>query len=75
VAALAGAAFLASVCASQWPGSPNAAPIYFQLDVTFALLVLAAIGAGRYLGIDYFFGLLKGRSQKPQEKAQGAGKK
>ena len=73
VAAVAGAAFLASVCASQWPGSPGAAPIYYQLVETLALLVLAAIGAGRYLGIDCFFGLLKGRPST--DKKTGAAKK
>lgn len=73
VAAVAGAAFLASVCASQWPGSPGAAPIYNQMVETLALLVLAAIGAGRYLGIDYFFGFLKGRSQTAKQ--TGAAKK
>jgi hypothetical protein len=54
-----GAAFLASVCLSQWPGWPGAAPIYYQAVEMLSLLVLAAIGAGQYLGIDYLFGGLK----------------
>jgi len=58
-AAILGAAFLASVCAAQWPGSPGAIPIFNQAIEMLALLVLAAIGAGRFLGIDYIFGGLK----------------
>jgi uncharacterized membrane protein YphA (DoxX/SURF4 family) len=59
LAAVFGAAFLASVCLSQWPGSPGAAPIYYQAVEMLALLVLAAIGAGQFLGIDFLFGGLK----------------
>jgi uncharacterized membrane protein YphA (DoxX/SURF4 family) len=55
-AAIAGAVFLASVCASQWPGTPGAAPIFNQAVEMFALLTLAAIGAGRYFGLDFFLG-------------------
>jgi uncharacterized membrane protein YphA (DoxX/SURF4 family) len=58
-AAILAAIFLASVCASQWPGSVGAAPIYYQAVEMVALLVLAALGAGRYLGLDYFLGGLK----------------
>jgi uncharacterized membrane protein YphA (DoxX/SURF4 family) len=57
LAALAGAAFLVSVCLSQWPLAPGAAPIYYQAVEALSLLVLAAVGAGRYLGVDYFFSL------------------
>ena len=60
-AAILGAAFLASVCAAQWPGSPGALPIYNQFIEMLALLVLAAVGAGQYLGIDYLFSGLKAR--------------
>ena len=59
VAALLAAAFLASVCLSQWPLSSGAIPIYYQAVEMLALLVLAATGAGRFLGIDYFLGGLK----------------
>lgn len=58
-AAILGALFLASVCASQWPGSLGAAPVYYQAVEMTALVALAAIGAGRYLGLDYFLGGLK----------------
>jgi uncharacterized membrane protein YphA (DoxX/SURF4 family) len=58
-AAALGAAFLASVCLSQWPASPGAMPIYNQFVEMLALLALAAIGAGRFLGIDFLFGGLK----------------
>lgn len=72
VAALAGAAFLASVCAAQWPGSLGAIPIYYQAVEMLALLVLAAIGAGRFLGIDYLLGGLKAICCPP--KKEGAAK-
>ena len=55
-AAILGAAFLASVCLSQWPLSPGAIPIYNQAIEMLALLVLAAVGAGQFFGIDYIFG-------------------
>ena len=58
-AAILGALFLASVCASQWPLSPGAIPIHNQLIEMLALVALAAIGAGRFLGLDYFFGGLR----------------
>jgi uncharacterized membrane protein YphA (DoxX/SURF4 family) len=53
VAAIAGAVFLASVCAAQWPTAPGAAPIYNQAVEMLAMLVLAATGAGRFFGLDY----------------------
>jgi hypothetical protein len=53
-AAILGAIFLASICLSQWPLTPGAAPIYNQAIEMLALLVLAAVGAGRFLGLDYF---------------------
>jgi uncharacterized membrane protein YphA (DoxX/SURF4 family) len=49
-AAILGALFLASVCASQL--APGALPIYNQAIEMLALLALAAIGAGRFLGLD-----------------------
>lgn len=51
-AAILGALFLISIAASQWPLSPGAAPIYNQAVEALALLALAAIGAGRFFGID-----------------------
>jgi uncharacterized membrane protein YphA (DoxX/SURF4 family) len=61
VAAVAGAAFLGSIVLTQWPWSIGAAPIYYQVNLMLALLVLAALGAGRYGGLDYFCGLLCSR--------------
>jgi uncharacterized membrane protein YphA (DoxX/SURF4 family) len=55
-AAILGALFLAFVCAAQWPLAPGAAPIYNQMVEMLALLALAAIGAGRFVGLDYFLG-------------------
>jgi len=51
-AAILGALFLISICASQWPLSPGAAPIFNQAVEALALLALAAIGAGKFFGID-----------------------
>jgi uncharacterized membrane protein YphA (DoxX/SURF4 family) len=53
VVAVAAAAFLCSVIATQWPGSYDAAPVYYQTIEMLGLLVLAATGAGRYAGLDY----------------------
>lgn len=52
--ALAAAAFLLSVMASQPPWVPGVEPTYFwyQLVEFTALLTLAAVGAGRWAGID-----------------------
>lgn len=57
VAALAAAGFLASIVATQWPGYPGAAETIYQQIEMFACLVLAATGAGRFAGLDYFLGL------------------
>ncbi len=56
-ASLVGAAFLASVVASQWPGSYGAQPTYYQAIEMCALLVLAAANAGRVAGLDSFVDL------------------
>jgi uncharacterized membrane protein YphA (DoxX/SURF4 family) len=69
-AALAGALFLGGVCLSQWPLAPGAMPIYYQAVEMAALLVLAALGAGRYLGLDYIVGGLRCVCCPP--KSQGA---
>jgi uncharacterized membrane protein YphA (DoxX/SURF4 family) len=59
VAAIAGAAFLASVFFSQFPPAPGPGSTYYHLVEMLALLVLAGVGAGRFFGIDYLFGGLK----------------
>lgn len=51
-AAVLAGLFLASVCASQWPGYPGAAPIYYQSVEMLALFALAAVGAGKVASID-----------------------
>jgi uncharacterized membrane protein YphA (DoxX/SURF4 family) len=53
LASLAGALFLATVIATQPPWIADAAPTYNQIVELAALLVLAATGAGRWLGLDY----------------------
>lgn len=54
-ASLLGAFFLLMICATQLPWATGAQPIYYQVVEMLALLSLAAIGAGRYGGLDYFF--------------------
>jgi len=57
-ACLAGAGFLATIIATQWPGAAGAMPAHYQIVEMFALFVLGAIGAGRFFGLDFFVGLL-----------------
>ena len=54
VAAIAGAAFLTSVIAMQLPWAAEAVPTYYQSVELFALLALAALGAGRFAGLDFY---------------------
>jgi uncharacterized membrane protein YphA (DoxX/SURF4 family) len=54
LASLAGAVFLLGVIASQPPWLYDAAPTMDQLIELAGLLVLAATGAGRWLGLDFF---------------------
>jgi uncharacterized membrane protein YphA (DoxX/SURF4 family) len=51
-AAVLAGLFLASVCATQWPGYPGAAPIYYQSIEMLALFTLAAVGAGKVASVD-----------------------
>jgi uncharacterized membrane protein YphA (DoxX/SURF4 family) len=63
LAALAAAAFLLSVMASQPPWVPGAELTYFwyQLAEFTSLLTLAAVGAGRWAGVDaIIYGLRSG---------------
>ncbi len=53
VAALAGAGFLFSIILTQWPGAPGALPVYYQTIEMLGMLVLAAMAAGQFAGLDY----------------------
>jgi uncharacterized membrane protein YphA (DoxX/SURF4 family) len=69
VASIAGALFLLSVMASQppWvPGSMSPVPYYYQLVEFAALLFLAAVGAGRWGGLDFIFHGLWSRRRAAQ---------
>jgi len=55
-AAILGGLFLLFVCASQWPGYPGSAPIYYQAIEMLALFALAANGAGKWASVDAMFG-------------------
>lgn len=57
-ASLLAAAFLGSVIASQWPGTPGAIPVWSQLVEMLGLLVLGATGSGRFAGLDFIMGSL-----------------
>ncbi len=53
IAALAGAGFLFSIVLTQWPGSPGALPVYYQVIEMLSMLVLAAVAAGQFAGLDF----------------------
>ncbi len=53
IAALAGAGFLFSIILTQWPGSIGAQPSYYLTIEMLGMLVLAAMAAGQYAGLDY----------------------
>ncbi|QDU98050.1 DoxX [Lignipirellula cremea] len=66
-AAIAGAAFLLSVVLSQFPLAYDASSTIYQFNLMLALLVLAATGAGRYLGLDFLLhSLWVKRQPRPQ---------
>ena len=54
IASLAAAGFLASVVVSQWPPATGPMSTYYHLNLMLALLVVAAAGAGRIAGLDFF---------------------
>jgi uncharacterized membrane protein YphA (DoxX/SURF4 family) len=57
-AALAAAGFLGSVVLSQYPPETGPTSSNYQLIECMACFVLAATGAGRFAGLDYFIHLL-----------------
>jgi len=69
---LAGAGFLATIVATQWPWAPGAIPAHYQIIEMFALLVLAAVGAGRFFGLDFFLGLLWKRCRSNKTEANSS---
>jgi uncharacterized membrane protein YphA (DoxX/SURF4 family) len=69
VAALAGAAFLLSVVLSQWPTAPGANATYYQTIEMLSLLVLAATGAGRFAGLDFFIHAAKMKCCPPKQES------
>jgi len=58
ITSLAAAGFLAMIVATQWPGAPGAVPAHYQIIEMFGCLVLAAIGAGQFAGLDFLVGCL-----------------
>jgi len=53
-AAIAAALFLFSIVMTQFPGAEGAEPVYYQVIEMAALVVIAAVGAGRFAGLDFF---------------------
>ena len=60
-AALAAAVFLGSVFLSQYPPDTGPSSTMYQLIESMACLVLAATGAGRFAGLDFFLHLIHRR--------------
>lgn len=56
--ALFGAIFLGMVVASQLPGYPGVAPVYYQVVELAVMIALFATNAGRFAGLDFFIGQL-----------------
>lgn len=67
LAALAGAGFLFSIILTQWPGAPGAQPVYYQAIEMLGMLVLAAMAAGQYAGLDYVLYGMWSKYKKPNQ--------
>ncbi len=65
IAAVAGAGFLLAIIATQPPWAPGAEPTYYQCVELTGLLVLAATGAGRWAGLDFFLASLWRKLRRP----------
>ena len=70
ITSLAAAGFLAMIVATQWPGAPGAVPAHYQTIEMFGCLVLAAVGAGQFAGLDFLVKCLLRRCcpPKPEKK-------
>jgi uncharacterized membrane protein YphA (DoxX/SURF4 family) len=66
-AAILAAIFLASVFVSRFPPEAGPGSTYYHLVELTALVAIAAIGAGKYLGLDYFLGRVCCRRKKTGE--------
>jgi uncharacterized membrane protein YphA (DoxX/SURF4 family) len=66
ITSLAGAGFLAMIVATQWPGAPGAIPAHYQIIEMFGCLVLAAVGAGQFAGLDFLVQCLLRRCCPPK---------
>jgi uncharacterized membrane protein YphA (DoxX/SURF4 family) len=65
IAAIFGAGFLLAIVATQPPWVTGAEPTYYQCVELAGLLVLAATGAGRWAGLDYFLAALWQKLRRP----------
>ena len=62
-----GAGFLSMIVLTQMPGFPGAQDTIAQITEMGALLLLAAIGAGRFGGLDYFIDYFSARGTRVNE--------
>lgn len=67
-AAILGGLFLLSVVLSQWPWAYDAADTIYQTNLMFTMFALAAVGAGRFLGLDYLIHAMWASRTKPASK-------
>ncbi|OHB75806.1 MAG: hypothetical protein A2W31_04295 [Planctomycetes bacterium RBG_16_64_10] len=67
IAAIFGAGFLLAIIATQPPWVAGAEPTIYQTVELAGLLVLAATGAGRWAGLDYFLAALWRRLRHPKQ--------
>ncbi len=66
ITSIAGAGFLAMIVATQWPGAEGAIPAHYQTIEMFGCLVLAAVGAGQFAGLDFLVKCLLRRCCPPK---------
>jgi len=69
IAALAVAVFLGSVFLSQYPPSHGPGSSMYQLIESLACFVLAATGAGRFAGLDFFLHLFVRKMAGPAQQS------
>lgn len=67
ITSLVGSTFLLLIVATQLPGVPGAQDTINQIIEMGGLLVLAAIGGGRFGGLDFFVGRWFGRAPQTPE--------
>ena len=70
IAAWSGSIFLATIVASQWPGTPETIPTYYQAIECLALVTVATTGAGRFGALDVIVGRIWSRIRRRKGEAK-----